>query len=327
MENKLYIMIGVAGSGKTTRAWQHVGDEHAKVFSSDDYREEMYSSLSEGNRHNDEVFRSLHKDLLTFLSENNGVTAVYDATNLNRKRRRGIYEQFSKYATVIAEVVYVPLQVALANNAPRTGDKRVPDYVIKKMYLSMQPPRVGVDCDEVKLVSEPYEPMFYADMLMRNIGKGGVTEVKDLKHYADNLLYYTELYKNYTEHDSPYHLESVDEHISLTIANAPNRMLQEIAVFHDLGKGLAKAKREDGYYSFICHENVGAMYAFVAAMSSIVSPTRQRLLSVSEVVLHHMQANRGELAKATKMDRLSEQELQLLEEFSAIDKASRVTGG
>ena len=54
---KVHILIGPAGVGKSTFIRENAGE--ALILSSDAIREELYDSLSEGNKHNDKVFTTL----------------------------------------------------------------------------------------------------------------------------------------------------------------------------------------------------------------------------------------------------------------------------
>lgn len=318
MKNKLVVMVGVAGVGKSTflKKVAPEGNETEKVFSSDDYRVSMYGSLLEGNRHNDNVFRAMHKDLMAFLKTGENKTAYYDATNLIRKRRRALYETFSPHAYIHIIYLYKTLEEILENNSKRSVDKYVPEQAIKRMYIGQMAPRLGVDCDSYKVISSA--KVDYPEIITNIMN---IKEVNDLESYvSDNL--FKEFKLNYTEHNSPYHKESVNEHISMTIENAPDRFLRLVALFHDLGKGIAKTNNEKtGFSQFIGHENIGSIYPLLSNSSN--RAIDERMGAVSETILHHMQANRGELTKAIRQDRLSEIEQKRLADFSEVDKKSR----
>lgn len=142
---KVHILIGPAGVGKSTFIRENAGE--ALVLSSDAIREELYGSLSEGNKHNDKVFTTLLNRLRKAVEQ--GDRDVYvDATNLSRKTRTHYYNQiksWNKNATVIADVIHKPLKSILQQNAQRTGDKVVPMDVVDRMYKSMTIPRIGLD--------------------------------------------------------------------------------------------------------------------------------------------------------------------------------------
>lgn len=309
--NKMYLMVGVAGVGKSTYISKHLLKDNSDLFSSDTYRKLLYGGLKEGNKHNNEVFNALHKDLKHYLETGDNKTAIYDATNLSRKRRRGVYEEFKGYAKVTIIFMYKPLEVIIRQNENRTGDANVPQDAIKRMYNNLQIPRVGVDCDEVIVDSKHY---FKENYLQSNT----VAELAD-KVISPELA--QELLENYTLHNSPYHKEDVNTHIELTIRNSIKSGLTEVALFHDLGKGLSKEFVSEDHARFIGHENIGAVYAFIALNAGRVVIDND---PIPEVIFHHMQANQNALEKPTRLDKLTEQELYMLKSFSEIDKKSRL---
>lgn len=85
---KFFMLMGISGSGKSTYAKALEKNCGYKVFSSDVLREELFGNEND-QTHNSEVFEELHRRILKALDA--GENCVYDATNLNRKRRLQIY--------------------------------------------------------------------------------------------------------------------------------------------------------------------------------------------------------------------------------------------
>lgn len=85
---KFLMLMGISGSGKSTYAKALEKNCGYKVFSSDVLREELFGNEND-QTHNSEVFEELHRRILKALDA--GENCVYDATNLNRKRRLQIY--------------------------------------------------------------------------------------------------------------------------------------------------------------------------------------------------------------------------------------------
>ncbi len=56
---KLYMMVGLPASGKSTYAQYIAEQENAIIHSSDSLREELFGDVNENSR-NDELFRELH---------------------------------------------------------------------------------------------------------------------------------------------------------------------------------------------------------------------------------------------------------------------------
>ena len=128
---KCIVMVGVAASGKSTLAEKIAESEenaNAKIFSSDALRGELYGDENDQS-HNQEVFNELHKRIRNHLRE--GKTAIYDATNLNSKRRMAFLQELKRVPCIKkAIVVLCPYNDAIIHNASR--ERQVPADVIKK---------------------------------------------------------------------------------------------------------------------------------------------------------------------------------------------------
>lgn len=149
------MLIGVAGVGKSTYIKQHK-TEKSLVLSSDELRIELFGDLEAGNTPEaiPVVFKTLHERMKEALLSKQYDTIFYDATNLNRKLRKGFYEQFKKYAEIEAIVLVKPLATILEQNAQRSGFAKVPESVIRRMYESLQVPRISVDCDKIEVIGD-----------------------------------------------------------------------------------------------------------------------------------------------------------------------------
>lgn len=121
--NKLYTMVGIPGSGKSTIANQI---PNAVVISSDAIRKELYGAEEiQGN--GKQVFDLVYKRIGEELAKGNDV--VFDATNLTPWARKAV---FRFPAERIAVFVNTPLDVCLERNAAR--ERKVPEEVIYRMY-------------------------------------------------------------------------------------------------------------------------------------------------------------------------------------------------
>ena len=91
----LIMMIGIAGSGKSTLSNQiqiaHNGEiVKPTIHSSDAIRKELYGDENiEGDK--EQIFKLLHCRIKQDLA--NGVDVVYDATNLNNRKRAGFLRE------------------------------------------------------------------------------------------------------------------------------------------------------------------------------------------------------------------------------------------
>ena len=306
---KVHILIGPAGVGKSTFIQENAGD--ALVLSSDTIREELYGSLSEGNKHNNEVFQTLLERLRDAV-EQGDKDVYFDATNLSRKTRTHYYNQikaWNKEVEVVADVLHKPLKTILAQNAQRHGDKFVPVDVVDRMYKTMTIPRIGLDCDEITVTAPDW-----------------VEYRSEIAHRLDEA------------HNSPYHAESLREHIMMTVNFAkesehPEReTLVEIAKHHDLGKSVCRSRKPSDNMAtryihsiygehdrYMLHENVGAVYYLVKNKDNLTPD----VLDVAEAIQQHMQAHDGFTDKVINRNKLTSRVLTLAEEFAKIDSQSR----
>jgi metal dependent phosphohydrolase len=307
------VLIGVAGVGKSTYIKQNK-TEKSLVLSSDDLRIELFGSLEAGNKPDSTpiVFQTLHERMKEALLSKKYDTIFYDATNLSRKLRKGFYQQFKKFAEIEAVVLAKPLSTIIEQNSQRVGFAKVPNSVIRRMYESLQVPRISVDCDKIQVVGE------YKDF------EDEIAIIKGMKH------------------DSPYHAEDVDTHIQMTIDGAKSQAesthytkdeIVTLAELHDLGKGITKKPSQSkgvahdyfvevhGSHSmFANHQYVGAMYALVKFKDDL----NESNLKIIEAIYQHMKAHDGLTIKAIKSDKLDEDAVALIEDFAKIDSSSRI---
>lgn len=143
MNNRFVMLIGIAGSGKTTYAYRFRdclcdSRERATIFSSDDIREEFYGDASiQGD--NTSIFGELNARTLHHLSD--GYTAIYDATNLNKKRRVQLLQKVYSIDPSIERICIVfqtPPKTCIARNQLR--ERVVPEEVIKRQYHQFEYP-------------------------------------------------------------------------------------------------------------------------------------------------------------------------------------------
>ena len=84
-EPLFFMMVGLPYSGKSERAKQLSREHNAVIHSSDDIRAEILGDVQD-QANNAKVFEVLHervkRDLLA------GKNVIYDATNINHKRRK-----------------------------------------------------------------------------------------------------------------------------------------------------------------------------------------------------------------------------------------------
>jgi protein phosphatase len=125
----LVVLVGAAGSGKTTFAARHFGGD--EPLSSDAFRE-LLSGDAADQRRTRAAFSLLHREVVRRLAA--GRLVVVDATNVERHARRALVTR-ARLAGVpaVAIVLALPASVVHERNAARSG--RVVDPAVVDRHL------------------------------------------------------------------------------------------------------------------------------------------------------------------------------------------------
>lgn len=144
--SKFIMMIGIAGSGKSTFAEKIAQREDAVVLSSDKLREELFENVWEFRR-NAELFGEMYRRAYKYLCE--GRNVILDATNIYRRQRKYILKKFKAF---FKECYFIktPLSRVLYQNRQR--DRNVPEYIIRRMYARIQEPEFSEGWDRITVV-------------------------------------------------------------------------------------------------------------------------------------------------------------------------------
>ena len=235
--NYLFVLVGISGSGKSWFANESLKEDF-EVFSSDAIRAEIFGDETDQS-HNQKVFEILHKRLRLALK--NGKNCIYDATNLNRKRRitflKSIQDIDCKKSCFI---VATPFELCVERDKNRA--RSVGEKVIRRQISQFQLPILEEGWDEV------------------------------LIHHNDEIDY-PSIYSYFPEKDvphdcAPYHYEGITDHMDMTLkellkTDKVTLALVEATSFHDVGKFYTKSfydkkgnrKNRATYYG---HENWSA---------------------------------------------------------------------
>ena len=213
MLTRFIMMVGLVASGKSTKAKKLAKEYNATIFSSDELRVEMFGDVND-QEHNQELFVELHKRIKDCLR--NGKSAIYDATNLNYKRRMAFLAELKgipcyKQCVLMA----TPYEECLRRNVER--ERKVPEHVINKMYFSINIPYQYEGWDHIKIE--------YADGVQDSYG--------DLCDWVKSVI-------NYDQHNS-HHILTLGQHCIQTHLNVykmckQNYWLTTAALIHDCGK-------------------------------------------------------------------------------------------
>lgn len=145
MAPKFIMMVGIAGSGKSTKAAEIAVQEGAIVISSDTIRKELYGD--EAIHGDNQVYQTMEDR--TMIALRGGASVVYDATNVVASRRK---ELLAKLPTgVEKECVWVntPIERALQNNEGRA--RHVAERVIYRQATQLEAPTEGEGWDTIRI--------------------------------------------------------------------------------------------------------------------------------------------------------------------------------
>lgn len=158
-----WMMTGLPGSGKSTMA-QHFAEKYnANIHSSDAIREELTGDINNQNK-NELVFQTLHHRIKDDLR--NGKNCIYDATNTNYKQRMAFLQELKNIpCEKICVIMATPYEVCIKRSAKR--DRKVPEYVIKRMYMNFDVPYFYEGWDELIIMYDEHDRkspyMFYVN--------------------------------------------------------------------------------------------------------------------------------------------------------------------
>lgn len=266
---KFNMMVGIPGSGKTTYAKDNLFTNNTVYLSSDEIRINMFGF--EDQTHNQEVFERMQRETIEALKC--GFDIIYDATNLNAKRRKTIIDRVKKINGVVvnAYLMCTPINILLERNMTRP-ERKLPWDKLELLIKSIEPPMYYEGFDNIYLINDKYYQH---------------------KNYLD---FFKECFG--FNQDNPHHKEDLYQHIDLVTNNIKDNDIIELqaARYHDFGKLYTKQKKEEkGYSVYYGHEKVST-YLFLCSSS------KQRLLDgfdrvklneidyqVAALILNHME--------------------------------------
>lgn len=130
--NKLYILIGIPCSGKSTYANKRLDNANIVIVSTDEIRKELTGTYIFSQETNDRVFDIAKSEIQLWLDK--GYDVVFDATNTNKKYRKKFIDIGIKNNSRIIGVVFMtPLRICLIRNSVRDCERQVPEDIIVKM--------------------------------------------------------------------------------------------------------------------------------------------------------------------------------------------------
>ena len=228
----LIVMVGLPGSGKSTKAIELAEEYEAKIFSSDSYREKLLGNASD-QTNNSKVFDTLYKDLCQEILTGN---CILDATNCTYKSRQQVLSRVKNIKCLkVAYVMTTSIDDCIDRDIKR--DRTVGKDVVMKFVHSYQLPQYFEGFDRILFDNDPYEkydPYKAIDMASQMI-------MMDQKN--------------------PHHVNDLYTHsimLSEQFAGDDPRFLA--GKWHDLGKMFTQSFDDDGVAHYICHANYSTYY-------------------------------------------------------------------
>jgi len=238
----LCVMVGLAGSGKSTYA--EMRNQNAKyagrietIESSDQWRLKLYNDIND-QTHNEEVFKAMQQSTVEKLKR--GEDVIYDATNLKIKDRKKLLDLVKDiYCEKICAIVATPIETCIAQDKER--ERSVGEHVIRRQLANFQMPFQYEGWHDIVILNQRGK-MSYEDLL----NKMNNFEQKN-KHHDFDLL--THCY-----------LTGLGMIKELCDAIPTNRDLIMATSLHDIGKLFTQTFSDDGQAHYFNHANVGAYY-------------------------------------------------------------------
>lgn len=277
-----YMMVGIAGSGKSYVAENIAKETGAVIISSDALRLELFGNENEQSRNN-ELFNEAYKRVRDLLKK--GKSVIFDATNLLKKERIHLLGSL-KGCRKVCVCVMTPYEDCLEQN--RMRKRKVNDDVIRRMYLTWTPPHKHEGFDEIV-------PVF-------NFVNA------DIDDYNINNFLYGNTYAAEIPHDNFHHSLTIGKHCieayEYAVKHFPHDPVLTACILHDCGKPFAKSGPDkNGQCHFYGHENCGSYDAmFYAACHGF---STNDMLDIANLVYFHMRPITAwsESEKAREKDR------------------------
>ena len=329
--NLFVMLIGPSGAGKSTaiERIKHFFNEDFVVHSSDAIRGELWGDEND-QRDPAKVFEVMNKGTLSdlkFHSESvvdgdNSLSVIYDATNLNRKRRKALLNQLPKDTCKIAVVVAAPPEVCIERASQR--ERKVPAEVIMRQIKSFQMPLESEGWDEIRVINTAED----------------ISEViaysREIQTRAMNM-----------SQDNPHHNNTVGEHNDAVGRNCAKAILEKfkegyfsnkneteknvealqcstMGILHDAGKIYTKTIDENGVGHFFGHANVSSYLCFcllpnhINGLKGVVKETYDKFAAIEFHMNHYGFKSKAEEYKFYNKW-LSKEAIKYLEILKAAD--------
>ena len=286
--SKLYIMIGLPGSGKDFISKQIVNrmsideKEKIKILSSDDLRIELFGF--EDQTHNDIVFQKMNQRCKEYLSD--GLDVIYNATNLNKKRRMSLISNMKKYYDeVYAILCLCSIGTIYERNFVRF-ERHIPEDKIFQMFKTM----------DIPLVDENYNKVYF-------INTDSNCNFEEMSEWIEQIGYD---YDQQNEHHNEMLLNHLYTTARIALDNSQDEDICEAGRFHDIGKPYAREWNDvKNKYTYYEHHRISAylylLYYTCKYHIDDLEEIPKNILEISTLIYHHMDKFVGNLDKTKEL--------------------------
>lgn len=268
------MLVGLPASGKSTFSNEMLeGRDDIVYLSSDEIREEI---------HGDVNVQSNPAEIFTLMADRakqalkNGQHVIYDATNISRKKRKGLLQQLPK--GIYKTVVFMSTSHRNTYEQNQKRERNVPTEVIDRMYKSLQTPIYSEGWDNIIFHYDDETldadfPKQFSDAVRAGVlfNREGYELMTFMATYFDEFFQILDM-----PQDSKWHSLSVSRHTYYvykhvldnyeTEDESEKEMMLWTALLHDTGKHFTKSFQnrkgeETRYANFIGHEYVSSQLA------------------------------------------------------------------
>ena len=299
--HRLFVMVGIPGSGKSTKAKELAEQYNAKIFSSDEYRKNILGDEND-QQNNAKVFDALYNDLSEAIENTN---CIFDATNCSYKTRKRVLDKVKNIkCNKTAYVMTTSIADCIKRDCAR--ERTVGTDVIMKFVYSFQLPQYfegfdKIEFDNIDNFEDIYDPYFALDMAAR------MSEF---------------------DQKNPHHINDLYTHsimLSEQFDGKDNRYLA--GKWHDVGKLFTQTFDENNIAHYIGHANYSTYYLLSHPYILSVK-SKQQFIDTMFYINEHMHIRDiiksdkaiNKYAKLYSKERLN----KLIEFMEADNKASKL---
>lgn len=277
----LYVMVGLAGSGKSSISRELAQKHHSMIVSSEAIRDEICEEGVKDQSKNAEVFQIFYSKIADYLKGGNNVIA--DATNININARRKLLSSVSKIECYkIAYIVPKPYELCLEDNIYK--EVPVPHHLINLQMMNFQIPFKEEGFDEITIhqfENEYANDYFINDCfeLMRKFEIRENNQVSNLVKHCENVCGQFLKMREYAWTEYPFAVR-----------------------LHDIGKLFTEKINEEGIAQYGQHENVGCYYLLgnIENIRTYGCFSTEELLNILFLVNYHMLPSAWQSEKTKK---------------------------